>query len=137
MGLFGFFSEKNKLSVIVEESAASMKPQIKAAGKFYSSAVAFDAKLRSESTAAFLHGFILFFASKHGVKSPELLWAATVQTFDQVFGSRVSGSIVMSLQRTLRDGTADHWISEGAGAAKYFDSDRIDLLTSFLEGGAS
>jgi hypothetical protein len=137
MGLFGLFSGKNKLPAIVEESTAAMKPQIEAARKFYSSAAAFDAKLASESTAAFLHGFIFFFASKHGAKSPELLWTATAQTFDQVFGSRLSGSIVMSLQRTLRDGTADHWISEGVGAAKYFDSDRILLLTSFLEGGAS
>jgi len=137
MGLFRLFSEKNNLPVIVEESVVAMKPQIEAARKFYSSAAVFDAKLVSETTAAFLHGFILFFTSKHGTKSPELLWAATVQTFDQVFGSRLSGSIVMSLQSTLRNGTADHWISEGAGAAKYFDSDRIDLLTSFLEGGAS
>lgn len=137
MGLFGIFSGKNKLSAVVSESAAGMKPQIEAARRFYSSAAAFESKLASENTAAFLHGFVLYFASKHGVKAPELLWAATIQSFDKVFGGGLSGAIVMSLQRSLREGTADHWISEGAGAAQYFDSDQLNLLTSFLEGGAS
>lgn len=137
MGLFGIFGGKHKLPAVVDESAAGIKPQIDAARRFYSSAAAFDSKLASENTAAFLHGFVLYFASKHGVKAPDLVWAATVQSFDQVFGGRLSGAIVMSLQRALRNGTADHWISEGAGAAKYFDNERIDLLTSFLEGGAS
>ena len=137
MGLFGLLSGKNKLPVIVQESAAGMKPQIEAAREFYSSSAAFEAQLASEGTAAFLHGFVLLFAAKHGVKAPELLWAATVHTFDQVFGNRLSSSIVTSLQRTLREGTADHWINEGAGAARYFDSEQLDLLTAFLKGGAS
>lgn len=137
MGLFGILSGKNKLPAVVSDSAAGIKPQIEAALQFYSSAAAFESKLASGNTAAFLHGFVLYFASKHGVKAPEQLWAATVQTFDKVFGGSLSEAIVMSLQRALREGTADHWISEGAGAAKYFDSDRLNLLASFLEGGAS
>lgn len=137
MGLFDLLSGKKRLPIIVDESAAAMRPQIEAARKFYSSSAAFDARLASASTAAFLHGFVLLFAAKHGVKAPELLWAATVQTFDQVFGNSLSGSIVASLQATLREGAADKWINEGAGAARYFDTDHLYLLTSFLEGGAS
>lgn len=137
MGLFGIFRGKNNLPIIVEESTAAIKPQIEAARSHYSSTDAFDATLASISTAAFLHGFVLYFASKHRESSPELLWAAVVQTFDQVFGTRLGGEITLSLQRALRDGTAEHWILEGAEAAKYFDDGGLKLLTSFLEGGSS
>ena len=137
MGLFGLFGGKGKLPEVVAETAGAMRPQIEAARRFYSSSAAFHGQLASEGTAAFLHGFVLFFAVKHGLRAPELIWAATIQTFDRVFGSHLSASIVASLQRALREGTAEHWITERSGAARYFDRERIELLTSFLEGGAS
>lgn len=137
MALFGFFRSQNKLPIIVQEAAAAMKPQVGLARKFYSSRSAFEAQLASEATSAFLHGFVLLFAAKHGVKKPELLWAATIQSFDQVFGSQLSGLIISALQRTLSDGSAKRWIDEGAGAAREFDKSQLNLLTAFLEGAAS
>lgn len=85
MGILDLFRGKNKLPIVVQESIAAMKPQIDAARTSYSSAAAYEARLVSDSTTMFLHGFILLFAAKHGVSAPEHRWAATVQTFQQVF----------------------------------------------------
>lgn len=136
MGMFGLFSGKEKISSAVSDSHRAISPQLKAARAKYSAPQAFEDSLGSSSVLLFIHGFVNYFAMKHGLRRPEYVWAVNVQTFEQVFGKPLGNKLILGLQRSLEEADTPRWVEEGETAARHFDKENMQLLAAFLEGAA-
>jgi hypothetical protein len=136
VGLLGFFSRQDRIPLAVSDSHQAISPQLAAVRAKYSSEQAFEDALASSSILLFIHGFVCYFAQKHGLGRPEYIWAVNVQAFEEAFGKQLGTRLILGLQRALHEADDVQWIEEGEKAARYFDKEKLHLLAAFLERAA-
>lgn len=136
MSLLGFFSKKDKIPLSVSDASSAITQQLDSARSKYSSKESFEDALASSNVLLFIHGFICYFVTKHGLKRPEQIWAVNVLTLEGSFGRELGTRLILALQRALHEAENSRWIDEGGNAARFFDKEKMKLLAAFLEGAA-
>lgn len=135
MGLFNW-GEKDRVAAAIRAAVTAMRPQIESARRCYSSTEAFEDRITSGATAAFIYGYVMFFFIRHRVRSPQLVWSGFVTALGDDFGPALAAKSVGALNGARRSGTSERWMEEGRNGARLWCDDHMSLPAAFLEGGA-
>lgn len=138
MTLFRLFSKTKRIPTAVAEAVASLSHQIHAARKFFPTEHSLEETLKSSNVLLFVHGFISYYAIKHGLNSSTHVWTVTIKTMEDTFSSGLGNTMILALQGALHHPEYNPtWFDEGVGAANYADTKGMTLLASFLQGARS
>jgi hypothetical protein len=136
VGLFGWFSNEDKIPLAVADAKNAICVQVEAVRVKYSSRESLEQKLGDDEVVLFIHGFVNYYARRHRLRRPEFIWVTNVRAFEAAFGFSLGSRMILTLQKSLADSDALPWVKEGWNAAYYFAKRDLALLAAFLEGGA-